>query len=42
MEQDPSDPNYLDGDDDGMACEDLRLSMRAILSWRRSHTLETG
>jgi hypothetical protein len=23
LEQDPSDPNYLDGDDDGVACEDL-------------------
>jgi hypothetical protein len=23
LEQDPSDPNYLDGDNDGVACEDL-------------------
>jgi hypothetical protein len=23
LKQDPSDPNYLDGDDDGVACEDL-------------------
>ena len=23
FEQDPSDPNYLDGDGDGVACEDL-------------------
>jgi micrococcal nuclease len=23
LRQDPSDPNYLDGDDDGVACEDL-------------------
>jgi micrococcal nuclease len=23
LEQDPSDPHYLDGDDDGVACEDL-------------------
>ena len=23
LEQDPSDPNYLDGDGDGVACEDL-------------------
>jgi hypothetical protein len=23
LEKDPSDPNYLDGDDDGVACEDL-------------------
>jgi micrococcal nuclease len=26
LEQDPSDPNYLDGDDDGVACEDLPKS----------------
>jgi micrococcal nuclease len=24
LEQDPSDPHYLDGDDDGVACEELR------------------
>lgn len=24
LEQDPSDPHYLDGDGDGVACEDLR------------------
>jgi micrococcal nuclease len=23
LEQDPSDPHYLDGDGDGVACEDL-------------------
>ena len=23
LEQDPSDPHYLDGDDDGVACEEL-------------------
>jgi Excalibur calcium-binding domain len=23
LEQDPSDPNYLDGDGDGVACEEL-------------------
>jgi hypothetical protein len=25
LEQDPSDPNYLDGDDDGVECEELQL-----------------
>ena len=29
LEQDPSDPNYLDGDGDGVACEDLPRATRA-------------
>jgi Excalibur calcium-binding domain len=28
LEQDPSDPNYLDRDGDGVACEDLSKSRR--------------
>jgi micrococcal nuclease len=29
LEEDPSDPNYLDGDGDGVACEELRCLAEA-------------
>jgi hypothetical protein len=40
LEQEPSDPHYLDGDDDGVACEELlpyksRRGMTRLNRWPR-------